>query len=370
MIRVSQRPGSEPGRIAWRVRTDHDVDHLLVLETLAGEPPPVPDRLDTAALAVVTRAMNFRQDLHLEGPVSWSLLAGLEEWMDTWVTWLPELYGTIAITAEEVVDDRGDGLGSLGDAAVVAFSGGVDGTYAAWAHQAGQLGHRSRRLAGAVLVQGFDIPVEDDDGFALAVRSAQAILDELGVPLVAVRTNWRDVCVDWQMSFGIALASVLHHFTDRAGAGIIAADSSYSTFHLPWGTNPVSQPMLASRRFALLDAGGALGRTAKCAAIGSLASVRDGIRVCWAGDQLGRNCGRCEKCVRTKLNFLAAGIGPIPALGPIRPGEVSAIQIGSVTALRLYDELLDALDAYPAGVADELVALVARERARLHRPDR
>ena len=29
------------------------------------------------------------------------------------------------------------------------------------------------------------------------------------------------------------------------------------------------------------------------------------LRVCWQGELKDRNCGKCEKCVRTKLNFLA-----------------------------------------------------------------
>ncbi len=33
------------------------------------------------------------------------------------------------------------------------------------------------------------------------------------------------------------------------------------------------------------------------------------MRVCWQGEQKDRNCGRCEKCIRTVLNFRAVGLG-------------------------------------------------------------
>ena len=38
-----------------------------------------------------------------------SLLANLEEWMDAWARWRPDLYEVVPITAEEVVDDRAEG---------------------------------------------------------------------------------------------------------------------------------------------------------------------------------------------------------------------------------------------------------------------
>ena len=33
----------------------------------------------------------------------------------------------------------------------------------------------------------------------------------------------------------------------------------------------------------------------------------ENLRVCWQGVLNDRNCGKCEKCIRTKLNFLACG---------------------------------------------------------------
>jgi hypothetical protein len=39
------------------------------------------------------------------------------------------------------------------------------------------------------------------------------------------------------------------------------------------------------------------------------------LRVCWQGELEDRNCGVCEKCIRTKLNFLATG-SSIPSCFP------------------------------------------------------
>src|SRR5690606_34326214 len=37
------------------------------------------------------------------------------------------------------------------------------------------------------------------------------------------------------------------------------------------------------------------------------------LKVCWAGADQSANCGSCEKCIRTRLNFLAAGVTATPA---------------------------------------------------------
>ncbi|WP_421120102.1 hypothetical protein ACE2AJ_01770 [Aquihabitans daechungensis] len=359
MIRARLAPESERERIVIDIRTDHDADSRLWWETTAGDPPSLPDRLDAAALALIAKAMNFTQDLHLEGPVSWRLLANLEEYVDAWTRWRPDIFRPVAITADTVVDDRGEGSGPLGGRAVAAFSGGVDGTYSAYAHVRGLLGHRSLDLAAAVLVQGFDIPLDDDAGFALAAAGARAMTDELGIPLVTMRTNWQAVAdPEWQMTFGTAVAAVLHLFHERAGNALLAADTTYDAFTLPWGSNPVTGPLLSSSRMRMSQPGAGVGRTEKTRVIGDLASVREHLRVCWQGDDAGRNCQRCEKCVRTKVNFLAAGHGAIPALGPLHPGELRSVTIGSTGAHDLYVELLDQADRLPDDVVEDLRWLV------------
>ena len=174
MIRARLAPTSVPERIVVDVRTDHEGDAQLWWETVAGDPPPVPDRLDVAALALVAKAMNYGQDLHLDGPVSWRLLANLEEFVDAWTQWRPATFRPVSLSAEEVIDDRGRGPGELADRAVAAFSGGLDGTYGVHLHARGLLGRRTLRVAAAVLVGGFDIPLDDDLGLAAATTGAPA----------------------------------------------------------------------------------------------------------------------------------------------------------------------------------------------------
>jgi len=108
-----------------------------------------------------------------------------------------------------------------------------------------------------------------------------------------------------------------------------------------WGNHSVTNHLLSAGGFALESCGGAAGRTEKCAAIGEWPAVRRALRVCWEGPATGHNCGVCEKCMRTKLNFLAAGVGAIPALpGALTVDEVEGLAPGSAAQLSFLEEIL------------------------------
>lgn len=361
MIRARYAPSSDRERVVVDIDTDHEGPSQLWWETTSGEPPAPTERLDPVAIALVAKAMNFTQDLHLEGPVSWQLLANLEEYVDAWTMWRPDIFRPVRLSADEVVDDRGDGAGPLVERGVVAFSGGVDSVYATLANQRGLRGRRSVDLAAAVLVQGFDIPLDDDRAFSVASAGARAMTEEIGVPLVTLRTNWKAVAdPEWQMTFGLAVVSSLHLFADRAGTAVQACDTTYGAITVPWGSNPVTSPLLSSGRMRLVQPGGGVTRTRKAEAIGGVPSVREHLRVCWQGEDHGRNCGVCEKCVRTKVNFLAAGHGTVPALGPLEPGQLRGLTIRSTGAHAVLIELLEETDRLDPAVADDVRWLVAQ----------
>jgi len=269
--------------------------------------PPEVERQDFVALALVFLAMRRHWDLHIDGRVSRQLLINLDELMAAWHMWMPAAYTPIRITASEEVDD----VATADRSAVCAFSGGVDATFALIRHwQASGRSHCP--LVAAVLVHGFDIHVEQQAGFAMARQNAEAMVGAIGVPLAVVRTNWRQaVSEDWEQDFGAGLAACLSLFSSVASIGLLGSDEDYAHFVLPWGSNPITNHLLSSGSFRLITEGGGFTRTQKVAEISKVPAVAERLRVCWQGPQTGRNCGVCEKCMRTKLNFLAVG-GEIP----------------------------------------------------------
>jgi hypothetical protein len=213
-----------------------------------------------------------------------------------------------------LVDDRGKvrldtgsaepttGNGSASDrAAVLAFTGGVDSFYSLLEHGKG--------LSGLVFVRGFDLRHWFDaailDGAEDKVRVVAA---ELGLRPYVIETNLRDHHlihdVDWPMIHGGAIAGVGHLLTDTVDALWISAAYAVSRQHVPYGTHARLDPLWTSGRLAVRHVGDDCIREEKVAAIGSHPLVTEHLRVCWANPTPEGNCGRCEKCLRTRIALL------------------------------------------------------------------
>lgn len=263
-------------------------------------PPPLL-AYDFAVLAAIFTAMREGRPMHVEGPVTETLLRNLEEFQEAWALWRSR-YKPIRITADQVLPAASAALRT----GVFAFSGGVDGTFALLRHLNGQAGLRSARPACAMLVHGFDLPLDQPQAFERARLAIAEMTSALGVPLAIVRTNWsKEICNLWPMEFSAGLAACLHQFQGLANVGVLGADEDYAHLELPWGSNPITNHFLSGGGFHIHTEGAGFTRTERVRLICEYPEIAPKLRVCWQGPATGGNCGRCEKCVRTKLNFMA-----------------------------------------------------------------
>lgn len=325
-------------RRADRVRRAVRFDHHEVWWEVRGELPAPLAVHDIAATALVHRAMHQGRDLHVLGPVTRSLLEGLEEYVGLWTAWRPGYYSRIDVTADEEVV-----TGPQRKEAIAAFSGGVDASFTLLRHAQKRAGRSTRPIRSAVLVQGLDIPLDADAPFAVAERTAREMLGSLGVPLSIVRTNWkRDVCFDWEMEFGIGVASCLRNWQGEVGFGLLGSDEDYARLVKPWGGHPLPYHLASSDDFQVVYDGGAHTRTQKVDLLSGWPAGAERLRVCWEDHSTGGNCGRCEKCIRTKLNFLAGGHPPPRCLGDApTPAEIAGLRLRSEAHIRLMEEIVD-----------------------------
>jgi hypothetical protein len=291
-----------------------------------------------AIAAALPTAMSLGRPLHLLGEADTDFLAQMEEYMAAWCRWRPDLFRAVAITADTEVAPGTSSSGS----AIMAFSGGLDSTFALHAHKRGLLGRRALDIEAAVLIQGFDIPLDDARALGVARAHVQAILDSYGVRLNIVRTNWqKPFCVKWGMTHVLGITAVLHQFHRQFASAVIADDVPYESQVTPWSSNAITNQMLGCGAFPIRPTGAAWSRTEKAGAVAGNPAVLQHLRVCYERPELGENCGVCEKCVRTKLNFHAIGISPMPALG------------APITALDVRRTLAQHFD-FPGSIADAL----------------
>jgi len=263
-------------------------------------------------LACLMLAMMEGRSLFVHGEVSRTLLANLTEFRDAWCCWLPQEYQPIDFESDAILD-----AAPLGPRdAAIAFTGGVDSAFSVWRHVNAQAGHREYRIRRPVLVHGFDIALADEASFATAEQAAERTLSDVGLPLLAVRTNFQAVVrMNWEHVFAAAVVSTLHFCKGECEVALLGSGEPYNAVVVPWGSNPITDHLLSSASMEVVLDGSAYGRPAKIAALADWQAGCESLRVCWQGDHQGRNCGRCEKCQRTMYDFLCNGL-PVPGCLP------------------------------------------------------
>jgi hypothetical protein len=328
--------------------------------------PSTLQRDDVVPASLIFQAMHRGVNLHVEGRVSRDLLDRLDTFQDVWTLWRPDLYRKIAVTATQEVDVPRRDPARI-DSAVCAFSGGVDGTATAWRHHSGAAGRNSRKLKAGVLIAGFDIPLAATDAWDVVSKNAAAAMADIGVPLCRVRTNWRAaVCVDWEMEYTVGVTSCLRHWEDDVGALLMGSAEEYTRLITPWGSHPLPMMYLAGQDTTIVYDGGEMSRTAKVGLISQWPVAYDALRVCWQGEVTGLNCGVCEKCIRTKLNAIAAGVREPRALA----GRPTLADLRAIRRLNGAQEaLMQEIVAVAAdnGVDDPLMAAAAQVITRVRR---
>ena len=279
---------------------------------------------DAYAIALIFGAMRWRAPMTIHGQVSHSLLANLDEFQQVWKCWEPKDHQVVSLIADSEKEAE---RASTSDA-ISCFSGGVDACFTAFRHSQDRCGRQHRNLQACLLVHGFDIDLSKKEGFARAATNGQKLLDSLGLPLLTMSTNIREFNMPWLHSFSTACAAAMVWFQPQFRYGLIASNERYDYFK-PIGSTPLTDSLLSSDAFTILHDGASHGRVDKINLVAQWPAALEYLRVCWEGENPDRNCGRCEKCVRTILGFRANG----HALPPSFEHDVDVSNIDAVPTL-------------------------------------
>jgi len=307
--------------------------------------------------------MREGRPVHVEGPVTAALLRNLEEFQEIWALWSAK-YRPVRITADQILPSAP----AADRSGVFAFSGGVDGAYALLKHHQGHAGFRTVQPACAMFIHGFDIPLTEQAAFDTACRGISEVTGALGVPLALVRTNWRDVFErSWGMDCQAALTSCLFQFQGLANVGVCGAAEDYAHVILPLGCNPVTNHLLSGGGFDIVTEGGCLTRSDRVRFLCGYPTVAARLRVCWEGPFTGENCGRCEKCIRTKLNFMALGEQPLCFDRPPTTAEILGLTARDPIQLHFLREILSTAiqSGIPSAWVSTLRLAIAKNQATL-----
>jgi hypothetical protein len=290
--------------------------------------------------------MEAGQDVEVDAPVSPSLLAYLESFMDVWHMWAPTKYRRVRVFSSTEVEPSEPSQPSQ---FVMPFSCGVDSCFTAYRHRWHLADRNTKDVALGVTMFGFDIrhgQKNADPMYRELARSAGEMLASLGMAHVEITTNFRQLPSLWMHSHGTQLASGLRLFGKRFGGALVPNSLPVNQLSTIWGSHPFTDPMQSSSRFLITDDGGAVARWEKIAAIADWREAMNGLRVCFGVEGTIGNCGKCEKCIRTALAFKVIGRTPAANLpSDIQAKQFRGIKLKHELAVGFWRDLLDGVNA-------------------------
>lgn len=253
---------------------------------------------DFALYGLAAIAMSHNLEIKLDHQVSAVALSRIRELGRNWLRWAPRKVYPLRIHASEVLDD----VPGNDDGGILCLSGGVDSTY-------GALAARESGYTHGLLIGGTDYSDVSGPGFAELTGRVGRIADELDLVLATVNTDITRLKIRWGLFHPLILTMCLRYTGAGLGFGGYAADTTHAEEFLihPWGNNHEVARLMTTPDFPVHFLGAYSGRSAKARAIAPRRQLLDNLSVCYADTSTGGNCGKCEKCLRTRLNLATGG---------------------------------------------------------------
>ena len=237
--------------------------------------------------------------------------------------------------------------GKPGRGKAAFFTGGIDSWHTLLAHE--------REISHLIYVHGFDVPGQTVEEQAMVGRRVRDAVAARGFELHEIHTNHREsgeeLVGNFAFSHGAMLAAVGLMLANTMDTVFVASSNPYSQM-FPHGSTWMLDPLWSTNQVRIRYDAAEQWRSAK--AVGFAREHPDllpHVIVCWDGYLKGKNCGRCEKCLRTMMSLHFAGIDDLsPAFGAdLEPSAVEAIRFSGGWMPETYERIL--------------------ESARAHRPD-
>lgn len=254
--------------------------------------------------AVIFKAMECGEDLLIDLPLTLKGIYNINYIIEAWHNYFPQKYKRIKLIANNIYSS----INAKNNTAISAFSGGVDACFTLMRHNKNDWGPQlSFQLKNILCVQGFDVPSNKKHEYQELLKRISPIFEQFNVQKFEVWTNLKEASnQDWEMSHACQLACCFHLFSEHFDYALIGSGDSYKDLVTPWGSTPCTDFLLSSASMKTVHDGAGYTRTEKVKYISGNQIIRDKLKVCWEKG-LEKNCGECEKCYRTRFNFLAAG---------------------------------------------------------------
>ena len=192
---------------------------------------------------------------------------------------------------------------------LIAFSGGVDSTYALSSFTKSTEIVDMLKPTSAIMINGFGYSLEHQEQFDRQFLLNKEYCQKKCIDLFSVKTNWKEVAPAYQLFHIVGIVGVMNLFAEQFKAGVIGLDFTLNEeIKLGvWGNTALISRLLSNSSFPIFPAGGDRNRIEKLEYLFNNNEYKH-LAVCNNTAKSQSNCGCCEKCIRTKLMLLASGV--------------------------------------------------------------
>jgi hypothetical protein len=347
-----------------RLRVDGRSEHICWHYDIIGGEVGHISVLDGYVHSILFFALKLGLPLRVHGGLTETALYNLDEFIRAWAQWRPDLYRYFEIYPDEIVAAARIPMRR----AIATFSGGVDANFTLVRNKS-RMGRGGHDIKSVLMIHGFDVDYDNDAAFHQLISRVQPTFDEFEVDLKIIKTSSKFIDQDWEDSFGAQLSGCLHQFSNAYDTALIASSEPYTALVYPLGSTPITDRLFSGGFMNIVHDGAQFTRTEKVEFLVNFPSVVNRLKVCWEGSVQHENCGVCEKCVRTRLNFMAVGKrDPGCFADPFQPGHIgklkvrNAFQIGELRTLLAYAKGHDITDPWVDMLSQRIKMLGHRRR--------
>jgi 7-cyano-7-deazaguanine synthase in queuosine biosynthesis len=248
------------------------------------------NKLDCWLFLMLPVCMKLGEDLEVTGTISQTAVSAFHKAQEELLIAHPHLKKISLLFEGDLQEDIVKPDRTVGS----FFSGGLDSTYTA---------ETIRDIQTLVGIWGFDISLKREDHWKLSKDLLEKYSQATGKELILVKTNIRELSnglLSWGADYhGTALSGVAKALSNHLKKAYISATHTEETKR--WGQFPS-----LSRAFSTdtqeLEEHGAVVRTEKAFALADKPETTL-LRVCYRNKTDLANCGVCQKCIRTRIEF-------------------------------------------------------------------
>lgn len=302
-----------------------------------GPDTPVPAVSGNSFLAAFfVPAMYLGEDLHIETEVDEELVQSVQNRIaPILLRWYPGFRTPKISTGGAGFDSSPHGPGS---GIACTFSTGVDSWYTLIKHR--------QEVTHLLFCEGFDRSNPSPTFYPMHFDKIRKIAAQWKKQPVFLKSNLTNIAVDRVQArqigargpfvtsfqtdcyFGGQLAAYANLFPHVFRKLYIASSNPYEILQ-GVSSNPLIDPAWSSRNIEIVHDGAEADRTEKVRYIlQHEPTALDTIGVCHNLHSDGRNCGRCEKCIRTMIAFRLAGVADHhPFENPLEPKTIRGLAI-------------------------------------------